>query len=86
MRKNATLGGAISDQVRKARRAAREAVANARRSGEEHHISVTGRTNVVAKVNSGEDGAVSIASARQESPIIQGPDEETSSDTPRSGT
>jgi hypothetical protein len=85
MAKNRTLGQKIAKQVSEARRTARDAVENARRNGETRHISVAGRTNIVAQINTGNDGAVSVATGQEESPIVQGADQRAT-DIPRSGT
>jgi hypothetical protein len=56
----------------------RQIAARAKRGGGQN-VSVAGRTNIVAKVNVGEGDAMSVATARQGSPIVQGSADATAS-------
>jgi len=84
MGKNPALGRAIRERVRGARRAVRAAAARAKRGGEQQ-VSVVGRANIVARVHTGAEGEVSIATGQQDSPLTQGPEGATTPKDPRFG-
>jgi Flp pilus assembly CpaE family ATPase len=69
--------------MREMRRRARRALLAARPAGS--RIAVTSRVNAVVVAHTGEQGATTAASARQEAPIRQGGDEQGGDDSEARG-
>ncbi|MFN8511938.1 MAG: hypothetical protein U0841_04980 [Chloroflexia bacterium] len=81
MKKMRSLQKQLGTQLRGA---TRKAIENARRKAQQSHIAISGRANIVAKVNAGDEGVIAIS--QQQRPIVQDTQEVTPPSAPRSGT